>query len=175
MIIRLSDVPPEGREFTGEAPSGMLELGDDPDVEAAGPVRYALKAVHIPNALLVSGELAVPMVFHCSRCDAPFQRTVSVSDFESSWELSPEPGVAPQPLDPESDVQSSPAAGDVESVDLTPEMREAIIIGFPAYPVCRPDCRGLCYRCGKNLNEGPCMCRPPDDHRWSMLDGLDIS
>lgn len=43
-------------------------------------------------------------------------------------------------------------------IDLSPEIREEIIIDFPLKPLCRPDCKGLCPKCGKNLNEDECNC-----------------
>src|SRR2546422_6619926 len=38
--------------------------------------------------------------------------------------------------------------------------------------VCRDDCRGLCPRCGKDLNAGPCGCPPAEDQRWKGLAAL---
>lgn len=38
-------------------------------------------------------------------------------------------------------------------------VREDLILALPTKNLCREDCRGLCPKCGKNLNEGPCGCR----------------
>lgn len=35
---------------------------------------------------------------------------------------------------------------------------EEIILNLPAKRLCREDCAGLCPRCGKDLNDGPCAC-----------------
>ena len=43
-------------------------------------------------------------------------------------------------------------------LDLDEPMREAIILDFPTKHLCREDCKGLCPKCGKDLNEGPCTC-----------------
>lgn len=43
-------------------------------------------------------------------------------------------------------------------LELDEPMREAIILDFPTKHLCREDCKGLCPKCGKNLNEGPCAC-----------------
>ncbi len=45
---------------------------------------------------------------------------------------------------------------DGRHLDLDPGVREAAILARPMAPLCRPDCRGLCVRCGADLNEGPC-------------------
>jgi len=57
------------------------------------------------------------------------------------------------------------------------ELREAIMLELPTLPLCREDCRGLCPRCGANLNEGPCGCAPGDDEvsSWkTALKGLKL-
>jgi uncharacterized protein len=56
--------------------------------------------------------------------------------------------------------------------DLRPAVREELLLAVPEYPVCREDCRGLCARCGTNLNDGPCSCGPEPDPRWAALRAL---
>ena len=45
-------------------------------------------------------------------------------------------------------------------LDLRPLVRDALLLELPVAPLCRDDCRGLCPRCGADLNSGPCDCRP---------------
>jgi len=45
-----------------------------------------------------------------------------------------------------------------DHVELAPMLREHIILAAPMQPLCREECAGLCARCGKDLNEGPCQC-----------------
>lgn len=54
-------------------------------------------------------------------------------------------------------------------VDLRPAVREQWLLGVPAFPHCREDCKGLCPRCGSDLNAGPCECPPVTDRRWDAL------
>lgn len=60
-------------------------------------------------------------------------------------------------------------------LDLTEPLREELFLALPQYVECRPDCKGLCPRCGANLNEGPCNCPPEVDSRWDTLKGLGSS
>ena len=60
-------------------------------------------------------------------------------------------------------------AGELE---LGEAIREELILAAPEFVLCREDCRGLCARCGKNLNTGPCDCRPEPDPRWLALEVL---
>ena len=60
-------------------------------------------------------------------------------------------------------------------LDLTEPLREELFLALPQYVECRPDCKGLCPRCGANLNDGPCKCPPEADSRWDALKGLGSS
>jgi uncharacterized protein len=53
--------------------------------------------------------------------------------------------------------------------NLRPAIREEWLLAQPRYVLCREDCKGLCPRCGKDLNEGPCDCPPRTDSRWESL------
>jgi uncharacterized protein len=47
-----------------------------------------------------------------------------------------------------------------EQLDLTPMLREQIILAAPMQPLCRENCAGLCPRCGQNWNDRRCACGP---------------
>ena len=58
--------------------------------------------------------------------------------------------------------------GDV--VDISSIVREELLLALPEYSVCRPDCRGLCPRCGIDLNQSTCECGSAEpDPRWEKL------
>jgi uncharacterized protein len=57
-------------------------------------------------------------------------------------------------------------------LDLTEPLREEVFLAVPHFVECRPDCKGLCPRCGANLNDGPCNCPPATDARWDALKRL---
>jgi uncharacterized protein len=60
--------------------------------------------------------------------------------------------------------------GDDAVLDLTPLIREEIIINTPLAPLCKPDCAGLCPQCGQNLNLARCNCETSDiDPRFAIL------
>ncbi len=46
-------------------------------------------------------------------------------------------------------------------IDVTEAVREELVLRLPAFPLCRPECKGLCPRCGADLNAGPCHCAAP--------------
>jgi uncharacterized protein len=58
------------------------------------------------------------------------------------------------------------------AIDLAPAVREELLLAVPQFVECRTDCRGLCPRCGADLNAGPCNCQPQTDPRWEALTKL---
>ena len=43
-------------------------------------------------------------------------------------------------------------------VDITSDLREELMLDYPIRILCKKDCKGFCFKCGKNLNEGDCAC-----------------
>ena len=63
-----------------------------------------------------------------------------------------------------------PLEGD--SADLDDIVRTVFVLNLDSKLLCREDCAGLCSRCGKNLNDGPCNCRKELDPRFAALKQL---
>jgi uncharacterized protein len=69
------------------------------------------------------------------------------------------------------DPDSYPLAPEATEIDVTPAVREELLLAAPRYVLCREDCKGLCLQCGTDLNAGPCGClsaKAPDP-RWQRL------
>lgn len=54
-------------------------------------------------------------------------------------------------------------------VDAGELARTALILGMDTKTLCSEDCKGLCPRCGANLNDGPCGCKREVDPRLAVL------
>jgi len=62
------------------------------------------------------------------------------------------------------------ASYDGDEIDLAPLIEEQTLLALPTRPLCSEDCRGLCPRCGTNLNVDPCACpAPAADGRLAVL------
>lgn len=153
MIIELSKLRPDGEWFDGEELAAILELENDPTIKSSEPIQYHLFAQVASSQLVVKGELRAAMTLQCGRCAEFFSTTVAENSFLRAYEIS----------------------GVTELVDVTPDIREEILLQVPHFPVCSPDCKGLCPQCGINLNLGSCECRSPDDYRWSALDDVKLN
>ena len=154
MIIDIAKLKEEPAAFQGAEPEDLLQLEAAAIARPAGPVSYDLLAQLAGRELVVQGTLTVPLECTCGRCAENFSTSLTISDFLRDFDLS----------------------DGRDSVDLTDDLREEVLLHLPNFPVCSSDCRGRCPRCGRNLNLGRCGCRArPQDLRWSGLDGLKLT
>ncbi|MCL8207828.1 MAG: DUF177 domain-containing protein [Actinomycetia bacterium] len=158
MEVRVTDVKKwVGREETvpleGPWPEALAERMEWPIVELS---RASVRLQNTGHSVLValSGDVVVDA--ECARCTRPFRLTVP---FEGTQEFrETEPG-------PDDDWERYAA----DTIDLDPLFTDTVLLAMPYAALCREDCRGLCARCGADLNEGPCGCAPPADDRWAAL------
>ena len=55
-------------------------------------------------------------------------------------------------------------------IDITNDVRDYLLLAIPMKKLCEDDCKGLCYKCGSNLNNGECDCNNDEiDDRWKAL------
>lgn len=141
------------QSLAGSVESSRLEIADEPRFHFHAAT-YDLLAELVGTRLIVRGTVSVACDMECRRCADFFSTSVRVSSFLRAYEI----------------------RDGMETVDLTADIREDILLALPSYPLCEESCKGLCPHCGKNLNEGPCSCRPePDDlGRWAALDKLKL-
>ena len=153
MNIETGQVRQRPRRFTGEEPAAILELDQETRFQIIGDVRYALSAQRFEADLLVRGVLEVDVRVRCARCGEDCTQTIRDRAFTCSYPLS--------------------AAN--ELIDLTADIREAILLTLPINFVCSEACQGLCVQCGANLNKAPCACgKPRQTIPWGMLDQLKL-
>jgi uncharacterized protein len=153
--VNLRHLEEEGRQLRGELPVAALELDvQDELIRAEKPLRYDLSVEILQDALLVMGSLALPLDCECSRCLKKFSRDLKLT----GWALH-------LPLEGEDKVPV-----DNDSVDLTPFIREDILLDFPQHPLCKPDCAGLK---SKTARQAKAVEKPAPDV-WAKLDKLKL-
>lgn len=63
------------------------------------------------------------------------------------------------------------ASAKAEIIDIMSFVRQTLALTEDIQFLCSPDCKGLCPQCGKNLNEGPCNCKPEILSPFAVLKG----
>ncbi|MDO5334855.1 MAG: DUF177 domain-containing protein [Coriobacteriia bacterium] len=150
------DASAESASYSGELELPTYEQGG---IEFRFPesLTWHLTITNTSEAFLVMGQVSGLGSCDCVRCleEAP----VAVEgDIEGYFVL---PGHEPDEQDEDAeDYELFPAD---RTIDLEPLLLTAVSLSLPFNPVCSDDCKGLCSKCGENLNEGPCSCDPEDD------------
>ena len=139
------------------------EVWEETDPRPAGPI-HATGRLSKAGAerFYWSGRIAGAVASQCRRCltavSAPVAEEVHVFFTDSPDDEVGDPDVYRLP----------PRASEI---DLRPAIREQWLLAAPAFALCRDDCKGLCPRCGADLNAGACDCPPETDSRWAALRG----
>ena len=181
MKIKLTDITEDERAYTGDLDPALFELDDDGDMVAKGPLHYEIHVCVVSEMLIARGRLEAPFSFRCSRCGNLYDEKVSDLDYSVALDLDLERVKAVAEED-DADHTENDRDGvlryvekGIEFVDLTPDLRESMILRFPGYPICAETCEGRCPKCGQNLNTDVCSCEPePADDRWGKLDHLQV-
>lgn len=122
-------------------------------VEASGTVR------NTAGVLVMSGSIKTCLHGVCDRCAAEFSREVEY----------PIQAVLVEELANEENEDEWVFPLEGESADLQDIVRTVFVLNMESKLLCKPDCKGLCCQCGKNLNDGPCSCQKELDPRFAAL------
>ena len=165
---KIADITAEGLSLSGDLTGEELGL-TDADVSIRGTVAVGLDLRAIERTIFVTGVVEGTAVRQCVRClkkfDDPMAFSVRVAyEREAKTPTTagkrnePQKRKAP-PLEAEPEEQNDDLYHYVgDHLDLAPMLREQLILASPMHPLCAEECRGLCARCGKDLNEGSCRC-----------------
>jgi uncharacterized protein len=122
-----------------------------------GPVRGEVTFTRTQQGILADCEFAATMALDCGRCLEPTIVPVGghlAEEFAQAFDVR-SGAPLPEPLDPDAFT-----IGENHYLDLGEAIRQHVLTAAPLQPLCRPDCRGLCMRCGQNQNEQACTCEP---------------
>jgi len=162
------------RPLTLAATETPQEVGLESSKEAAfdAPVEVSATLTRMQEDALAEGKASTRARVPCSRC---LEDVVLELRGEFRALYVPQSGVAVR-----RDARYGLDEGDQrvnfyaeQTIDLSEEICNCLLLELPMKPLCKPDCAGLCHKCGENLNEGPCGC-PPDaeEDPWAKLRDL---
>ncbi len=159
MRIRVDEIPEAGRTLSLRWEHAQLAPHvpeDDPfDLRLDRPIRVELEILKLPDHVRIRGSVAGPLHLSCHRCLNRFEWRL---DEALDLFLFPQ-GQAPGEEETELEVDELDYDFfDGEIIEIDQLVAEQIFLALPFKVLCSENCRGLCPRCGVNLNEEPCRC-----------------
>ncbi len=95
------------------------------------------------EGITVTGSFSADMLVRCARCLDEFLYRLDF-DFAEYYKKQPQEGMY---------------AYNGDTIDLSQMLEDNVVINLPTRFICSEECKGLCGRCGANLNEGECGCK----------------
>ena len=166
---KIADLTAEGLSLSGDLTGEELGLADA-DVSIRGTVAVGLDLRAIERTFYVTGVVEGTAIRQCVRCLKEFDdplafslRVVYEREAKATASVSKRDDIRKKKTTTLSEVEQEQQDDDRyyftgDHLELAPMLREQVILASPMHPLCSDTCLGLCPRCGKNLNEGPCHC-----------------
>ena len=151
-------IPAPGASVPFDFQMDLSELEWNGERPAAHPIHVSGTVRSMAGALLLEGEADTVLELRCDRCLKPFSRKTRIPL---------EALLATELADEENEEDIVLLDGD--EVDVDEIARTAFILAMDTKHLCSEDCKGLCAKCGANLNNGPCGCKPEVDPRLAKL------
>jgi uncharacterized protein len=159
-LAKIIDCPGASVSYSGSVDLRDLQYGNSfpvsEDVDVAVTVR------NTAGVMMMTGLIRTTIHGQCDRCASSFDREVEF----------PVDVVLVTELDNEEneDERVFPLVGD--SADVDDIVRTIFVLNFDSKLLCKPDCKGICCKCGKNLNHEACICQKEIDPRFAALKQL---
>ena len=153
--FNLRHLEEHGIRLKDELPVAELDLGiHDELIRAEKPLQYDLQVEKLHDSILVTGSLKLTLDCECARCLKSFKYNALIKDWALHLPLTGEDAVSV----------------DNDCIDLTPYVREDMLLEFPQHPLCKSECAGL-----KKKTRGPKAGKNEEKPSvWSDLDKLKL-
>jgi uncharacterized protein len=177
MEFKVSELEREAVEFDLEVGPEAVDFGGE--AEQAGDLAVSGRAevIHehrgpkdIVADIRLRGQFAGKFQVPCARCVEPVEIPLA-AEFDLIFRPTDADCEAPERsiTAPETEI----GYYQKDSLALEDVLREQVLLSLPVRTLCKPDCKGLCPRCGANRNSQPCSCDVgPSAPRWEALAGL---
>jgi uncharacterized protein len=167
VFIEVQDLKQEPLYFRHTFPIGEIKFSHE-DAILSEPVVADFVVTHKDRDIRADGTVETNIRYRCSRCTKEFAKP-----FAARFDLT----YLPQPkwINEGAEIALKYEEMDVAyydgiALDVNLLVLEQIELAMPMRFVCREDCKGLCYKCGADLNEGLCSCKNEEtDSRLSVL------
>ena len=159
-LSKIIDMPGASVDFSVSLDLSDLEFGSCAPLKA--PVTCEGTVRNTAGVLVMKGSITTCIHGICDRCASDFDRQMEIPiDVVLVTELANEEN---------EDEWVFPL--EANAADLADIVRTVFVLNMDSKLLCKDDCKGLCCKCGKNLNNGPCGCQKELDPRFAALKQL---
>ena len=177
MEFKISDLEREPIDFDLQLAPGSLDLDQEAEQQGALAASGRAEVLHehrgprdIVADVRLRGKFAGNFQVPCARCVEPVEIPLA-ADFDLIFRPAAADAEATERSITAPETEIGYYQGD--SLSLEDVLREQVLLSLPVRTLCKPDCKGLCPRCGENRNSQACNCdEGPSDPRWQALAGL---
>jgi uncharacterized protein len=158
LIINLRHLEGRDLQLAGQIPSEELDVaGIDDLIRLDGGLHYELEVERHERGLLLQGRLAVTLQCECARCLTAFRHELVLPDWCALLAWEGEDAVVVRH----------------DCVDLTPYLREDMVLALPQRPLCKPECGGLPVRSPTDPGVAHAL-QGDSSSAWAMLNHLKL-
>jgi uncharacterized protein len=154
----------------------LAEMIADGECEFTAPIRTALRVLRIGDMVEIDGDIETFVRLTCSRCLQPFETSLK-PHFALTYMHRVTDVI--KDSDPQEVELNAEDTGIVyfqgEKINLKDTIQEQVVMEFPLRALCKQDCKGLCPKCGGDLNENLCGCdRRSSPGKFAVLKNLKL-
>ena len=177
MEFMISELEQEPVEFDAGLKPGTIDFGEEAEQKGDLSTSGRAEVIHehcgpkeVVADIRLKGRFAGKFEVPCARCIEPVEIPLS-AEFDLIFRpIGTDAGPAERAI---SASETEIGYYQNDSLLLEDVLREQVLLSLPARTLCKPDCKGLCPRCGANRNLQPCSCdEGKTDPRWEALTGL---
>jgi len=155
MVFGIEEIGDEGLCFSLILKKDQLEINQaglsvSVDITVNGSLN------RIDDDVYLKGTVMTSVIASCSRCLDTLSYPID-SDLKSHYVPSDNQFISKRDVE----LHASDIDAEVyenQQIDLTQSIRDSILLAVPVICLCKENCKGICSKCGHNLNQGRCEC-----------------
>lgn len=161
MIIKITNLSEGTHELIFEEQIEYLGL----EKPFYGKSKSFVNLNKLHDQIILSVKTQFKVKYQCDRCGKEFNSKLK-SEYDMVYLMNEEPAETDS-------IYVTYLSRTADKINLDNDVREFAMLSVPMKKLCKDNCKGLCYKCGADLNDGPCKCSNDDiDERWKPLINL---
>jgi uncharacterized protein len=161
MIIKIANLSEGTHTLSFDEKISEIGIGDP----FYGNCKVDVKLSKSHSQIILDAELNLEANYQCDRCGCDYKSKV-YTKYRMVYLFGDE-------LEENDNINLTYLPIDADKIEIVNDVRDYALLAIPMKKLCKEDCKGLCPRCGKNLNEDNCICTEKEiDPRWEPLEKL---